>query len=181
MGSANDHRPTYRAAVILTENDTRNGAGKAGLVDWSVPTPGFEPIEERLAELKVRLTAAASKDDLEDVGRRCREPARDVMTIVFRSAMVPAGEKDTSPSDPKDQLRHYLSARLPGDDNEGFRSFLKSALALANATAHSGSRARAIAAAQATISLVRATEAIARSPEVADTTDPEGSMPRTAR
>ena len=66
-------------------------------------------------------------------------------------------------------------ARLPGEDNEEYRKFLRAAWALAGARVHSDrtGRASAIAAAQGTLAFLRAVQAIQRSPRVSDVGPPE--------
>jgi hypothetical protein len=164
MGSPNNYRPTYLSAVLASEPDPRRGGAQAGLIDWSFPSPGFEAIEEGLADLKVKLAGAVTDADLSDVGLRCRRLVVAVMQVVYRPAMVPAGASVPSPQDADEMLGHYLAARLPGKDNEAYRKFVRGAWALAGARVHADrtGRAAAVAAAQGTLSLVRAIEAIER-------------------
>lgn len=164
IGSPDNYRPTYLAAVLIAEPDARDRAFDAGLIDWSQPTPGFEVIEERLAGLKVRLAGARSEDDLSDVGRRSRDIAVDVLDVVFRPEMVPDGVEAPSRQDAKGRLTYYLAARAGGRENEELRAFLKAALGLANARTHSSrtGHAGAVASAQGLLSFVRAIEAIER-------------------
>jgi len=173
MGSPNHYRPTYAAAVLVAEPDARDRALEAGLIDWSVPTPGFEEIEERLAELKVRLADARSEDDLSDIGRRCRDIAADAMDVVFRSDMVPAGQQAPSRQDAKDRLDLYLRARSDGGAFKELRVFLRAALSLAHARTHSArtGQAAAVVAAQGLLSFVRAVQAIERSASLRDGRD----------
>jgi hypothetical protein len=170
LGSANNYRPRYTAAVLAAEPDARDHGMEAGLIDWSIPTPGFEAIEERLAELKVRLADARSDDDFSDIGRRCRDIAADAMDAVFRVEMVPEGEEAPSRQDANGRLRLYLAAVATGDPFDELRSFLKAALRLAQARTHSArtGQAAAVAAAQGLLSFVRALEAIERSASVRD-------------
>ena len=170
LGVPNRFRPTYLAAVLLTEPDVRDRALEAGLIDWSVPTPGFEPIEERLAELKLRLAGARSDDDLSDIGRRCRDLAADAVDIVFRTEMVPPGGALPSRQDAVRRPELYLDTRVGGGRFVELRSFLRGALKLANARTHSArtGRASAVASAQGLLSFVRALEAIERSARVRD-------------
>ena len=177
MGSPNTYRPTYLSAVIVSEADPRHGGARAGVIDWSVPTPGFETIEESLAELKRRLDGAVSDADLSDVGLRCRRLLVDVMRVVFRAEMVPEGKPMQSQQDADEMLGYYLAARLPGKDNEAYRKFVRGAGALANARVHADrtGRASAVAAAQGTLSLIRAIQAIERSPAVADAAAARGT------
>jgi hypothetical protein len=158
------YRPTYIGVVRISEPDGRDDGLDAGLLDWSTPTPGFDAIADRLAELKTRLASARSGDDLSDVGRRCRDIAADAMNVVFRPEMVPAGVEAPSPQDAKRRLELYLQARLGSEDFEALRAFLKASLALAQARTHSvrTGYAAAVAAAQGLLSFVRALEAIER-------------------
>ena len=162
LGAPNLYRPTYAAIVLVSEPYPRDDARRAGVIDWSTPTPGFEGIEARLADLKLRLAAARTKDDMEDIGRRCRALAPDAIDLVFRPEMVPADEPEPSRQDAKGRLALYLTARLPGHDHEALRGFLKAALELANADTHAGSGIAAVAAAQGLVSFVRTLEAIER-------------------
>lgn len=170
MGSANTCRPTYLSAVLVTEADPRYGGAHAGLIDWSVPTPGFEAVEVGLTDLKFRLDGAVTDADLSDIGLRCRRLLVDVMQVVSRPEMVPEGTKPPSPQDADEMLGHYLAARLPGSDSEAYRKFLRGAWALASARVHADrtGRASAVAATQGTISFVRAVQAIERSPRVVE-------------
>ena len=170
MGS-DSYRPTYAAAVVLTEADPRDRGRQAGVIDWSVPTPGFETIEERLADLKLLLAGAATDDELSDVGRRCRDIAADAVDVAFRRLATPEADSVASRQDTDARLREYLAARMPGHDFEAYRAFTRKALALANARTHSArtGRATAIAAAQGLLSFVRALQAIERSPAVVST------------
>jgi hypothetical protein len=170
MGSPNTYRATYLSAGLVTEADPRHGGARAGLIDWSVPTPGFEAVQESLADLKTKLDGAVTDADLSDVGLRCRRLLMDVMEVVYRPEMVPQGTKPPSPQDADGMLGHYLAARLPGKDNEAYRKFLRGAWALASARVHADrtGRASAVAAAQGTLSFLRAVQAIERTPRVRD-------------
>jgi hypothetical protein len=170
LGSVNMYRPTYLAAVLVTEADTRNSGARAGLIDWSIPTAGFDVIEERLAALKVNLEGAATDDDLSGVGLRCRDLLIDVMKVVYRPDMLSKDGKGSSPKDAEEMFAVYLTARLPGKDHEAFRLFLRGTWALASARVHSGrgGRPSAVAAAQATLSFIRTVQALERAPRVTD-------------
>lgn len=164
LGTASMYRPTYLSAVIVTEADPRHGGPRAGLIDWSIPTPGFEAVEATLTDLKVKLDGAVTDADLSDIGLRCRRLLVDIMKVVYRPEMVPAGTKPPSPEHADGMLAVYLVARLRGEDNEEYRKFLKGAWALAGARVHSdrSGRASAVAAAQGALSFLRAIEAIER-------------------
>ena len=157
-------RPTYVAAIVLAEPDPRFGGARAGLIDWSVPTPGWEAIENRISELKVRLAASVTEDDQQDIGRRCRNLAADALGVVFRPSMVPVGQKRPSPQDANRLLPLYLEARAQGAELKELRKFLRASLEMANAGTHSGhvARASAIATAQGMLGFVRALQALDR-------------------
>jgi hypothetical protein len=165
-GGQNTYRPTYLAAVLVSQADPRHGGAQAGLIDWSIATPGFEAIEEHLAELKLRLEGAVSDADLSDVGLRCRRLLVEVLEVVFRPEMVPPGTAQPSAQDADELFGFYLTARLPGKDHAAYRSFLRGAWALASARVHSDrtGRASAVAAAQGALSFVRAIQALGRAP-----------------
>lgn len=166
LGSADIYRTTYLAAVLVSEADPRHGGAHAGLIDWSIPSPGFEVIEEHLTELKTRLDGAITDADLSDVGLRCRSLLVDIMTVVYRPEMVAEGTEPPRPDRAAEVLIAYMGARLPGKDHEAYRLFLRGALALASARVHSErtGRASAVAAAQGTVSFLRAIQAIERTP-----------------
>jgi hypothetical protein len=164
MGSPDSYRPTLAGAIIVTEPNPLPGAGRAGLIDWSVPTPGFGAVERELGDPKVKLLAATTDADLSDIGLRCRRILVETMQAVYRTDMVPEGLKPPSPQDADEMLGHYLASRLPGKDHEAYRHFIRGAWALASARVHADrtGRAAAFAAAQGTISFVRAIQAIER-------------------
>lgn len=163
-GAPNIYRPTYRAAVLVSAADPRHGAARAGLIDWTIPATGFEAIEEELAALKTKLDAAITDADRSDVGLRCRRILVDEVRLVFRPEMVPSNQTPPSRQDADEMLGYYLRARRPGKDNEPYRKFVRGAWGLASARVHADrtGRAAAIAAAQGTLSFVRAVEAIER-------------------
>lgn len=164
LGSGTRYRPTYLGAVVATAADPRHGATSAGLIDWSVPTPGFDAVERGLVDLKVKLAGTVTDADLSDIGLRCRRLLVDVMHVVYRPEMVPPGQTPPSPQDADEMLGHYLAARLPGKDNEAYRKFLRGAWAIASARVHADrlGRAGAVAAAQGTLGFIRAIEALER-------------------
>ncbi len=170
-------RPTYVGVVRISEPDGRDDALEAGLIDWSAPTPGFDAVEDRLAELKTRLAAARSPDDFSDIGRRCRDIAADAVAAVFRPEMAQAGTPVPSRQDAKGRLALYLDARAGGGEMAELRDFLRSSLKLANARTHSSrtGAAAAVAAAQGLLSFVRALQALERSTATAVASAPSAA------
>jgi hypothetical protein len=157
-------RPSFGGFVRTTTTDPDADGVKAGLLDWSARLPGWESIEDALAEVKLKLDAARSDDDFEDIGRRVRETATDAVMLVATGDMVPPGKAAPGSRDAEAWLAVYLSARLGGPSGKEMRDALKANLALANAVQH-GSRHRvpgAVMAAQGLIALVRSLQAIER-------------------
>lgn len=164
LGSANSYRPTLRGVIVVTEPNPLPGGNRSGLIDWTIPTPGFDAVERELNDLKVKVLAATTDADLSDVGLRCRRILVETMQVVYRPEMVPAGEEPPAPDKVVPMLDRYLAATLPGEDHEEYRQFVRGALRLASARVHADrtGRAAAVAAAQGTISFVRAIQAIER-------------------
>jgi len=164
FGSIRAFSPTYAGALLLTESDPRSSGRAAGVIDWSVATPGFDDIEERIAQLKARLAAAETEDDLSDVGRRCVDIAADAVAVVFRNDMVPKGGETPSPQDTAKRMDLYLAATAPGQANEKLRRFIKSSLVLAESRKHSSDTGYvgAVASAQALLALVRTIQSVER-------------------
>lgn len=155
-GGSFSARINYRGMVRASERPQAFVARRAGLVDWSVPSPGWEAMEDRLQQMIERFTSAVELDDFQDVGRRGRELLIDLANKVFEPSMLPAGQKLPGPSDAKARLEHYFNARLAGGTNENLRGFMKKTHGLANALAHSPTmgRTEAYACTQALILLI---------------------------
>lgn len=159
------YRPTYKAAVVLTEEDPRNRASAAGLIDWSEPSPpAFDAINARLTDVKTRLAGARADDDFSDIGNRCRDIAADLIDVACALANVETA-KGTSRQDADRRLGEYMAIRAPGEPNQELRQFLRATLALASARTHSARTgvAAAIGSAQGLIALIRTIEAVERS------------------
>jgi hypothetical protein len=112
--------------------------------------------------MKARLDAASSLDDLQDVGRRCREILIGASRLVFREDMVPSGDPVPSPNDSKARIGYYLDVRMPGSTGDALRGLMRAAYTLMQTVTHSSSigSVDAFAAAQATILLVRTLQRI---------------------
>jgi hypothetical protein len=155
-GGSASVRINYRGMVRASERPQLVMARRAGLVDFSVPSSGWEAIEDRLQQLIDRFTTATELDDFQDVGRRARELLIDLANKVFDPAMTPAGPPLPGSSDAKTRLEMYFNATFVGGTNAELRAFMKKTHALANAVAHSPTvgRAEAYACAQAMVLLV---------------------------
>lgn len=75
-------------------------------------------IEGRLASMRQELAQAVSLDDLQDVGRRCREVVIDAARRVFDSTMVPEGTESPGSSDAKTMIELFLASRAGGSSRD---------------------------------------------------------------
>jgi len=168
-----DVTPTYLAMVRMTQRDPSEPGASAGILDWFEPAPGWDALEADLVELKLKLAAARTEHDFEDIGRRVREIATDAMMRMVDLSMVPAGDAPPGERHAEGWLRLLLESRLSGGPNDDIRGFVKKTFILANAVTH-GSSDRvvgAVATTQALITLVRTLQAIERSED--NQTEPE--------
>jgi hypothetical protein len=153
------------ATPLLAELERRLEDEGWELEDWpaceQVPTT-WHAIDGRLMEMKGRLDAASSLDDLQDVGRRCREILMGAGRLVFSEAMLTEGATVPSPNDSKARIGYYLDVRLSSGGHSDLRRLLRVAYDLMQTVTHSASITAidAFAAAQATVLLVRTLQKI---------------------
>ncbi|MEX2555758.1 MAG: hypothetical protein WEB06_09010 [Actinomycetota bacterium] len=151
------------ADTVLQELERRQT--QATVADWGQSQePTWDSLEARLTGLKTELDAAASQDDLQDVGRRARETIIDAANLVFEDSMVPAGQDVPPAGDAKNRIGYYIAARMTGPAHAELRSVVKKTLELAHKVTHSSgiTRVDAFAAAQATVLVVRTLQEIQR-------------------
>jgi len=129
--------------------DDVGGPGEQS-TDWT-------QIEGRLASMRQELAQAVSLDDLQDVGRRCREVLIDAARHVFDASMVPDGVDTPGPSDAKAMIELFVASRAGGSSRAALRAVVRSAHTLMQTVTHSASvtRADAIACGSATVLIVR--------------------------
>lgn len=132
------------------------GVDDSGALDTST----WPALGSRLDEAKRRNEAAASLDDWQDVGRRCREILIDLANLVYTPDMLPPSEPEPKGSDAKVRLAHATSALFAGPERKELRALIRSAWDLANTVTHAGHTAAvdAFATLQATVLLVRVFE-----------------------
>lgn len=129
--------------------------GAPGPLTWT-------ELEARVAGLADELRAASSQDDLQDVGRRCREILIDLAALIADAALVPDGQEAPKGADAKGWLALFLAEHARGSSGERLRQFVNATWALAQEVTHKGNaRVTAYAAAQATILLVRTLQMLA--------------------
>lgn len=160
------YRPSWTGTtggVVLGQ--LANAGSPPGIVDWPAPAPGWGSVEARLSGLHAKLAGAATKDDWQDIGRRCREIVIEAANVVFVPRLVPAGSEVPGQNDAKARLDAYFGTRLPelADDT---RAFVAGTWRLANALTHHPrmGRLEAVSSAQAVILLVRVLQEMDRMP-----------------
>jgi len=122
-------------------------------------------LDGRVAGLALELSAATSRDDLQDVGRRAREVLIDCARILADPALVPAGQGAPRTADAKAWLDLFLLARAGGPARDELRRLVRDAWDLAQKVTHGDvSRVDAFAAAQATVLVIRTLQELALQP-----------------
>jgi hypothetical protein len=129
--------------------------GTAGVATWAA-------LDERVDGVVNELRAATSRDDLQDVGRRCREILIDAARLLADPALVPPGQEPPKAADAKAWLDLFLRWRAPDRDRKELRAVIRSTWELAQKVTHADiDRVDAYAAAQATVLVVRTLQQVA--------------------
>jgi len=123
---------------------------------------GLTVVDARVAGLATELVDAASRDDLQDVGRRAREIMIDCARLLADPALVSDGQARPKAADAKAWLDLFLAARAAGPSREALRRLVRDAWDLAQKVTHGDlGRVDAFAAAQATVLVVRTLQDLA--------------------
>lgn len=129
--------------------------GGVGGVTWAA-------LDGRLDGVVTELRSAQSRDDLQDVGRRCREILIDAARLLADPALVPPGGEAPKAADAKAWLELFLVARAAGRSHKELRAFIPVAWDLAQKVTHGDvGRVDGYAAAQATVLVVRTLQQLA--------------------
>ncbi|MFC9556032.1 hypothetical protein ACFTWF_35010 [Rhodococcus sp. NPDC056960] len=146
-----------RDLIAATKIDLENIRDSASLVVPTVAASAmWGSLDGRVAELGSELARSGSTDDLQDVGRRCREILIDAAKILARPELVPVGEDVPKAADAKKWLGYYVDRFAAGSTQKELRSFIRSAWDLAQRVTHGDiDRTETYAAAQATVLIVR--------------------------
>jgi len=136
------------------------------LVDpGGVGTPSWADLDGRLAGLATELTGAATRDDIQDVGRRAREVLIDCAALLADPGLVPAGQDAPKAGDAKAWIDLFLIAHSPGSSGQELRRLVRDAWDLAQKLTHADlGRVEAFAGAQATVLVVRTLQMLAGDP-----------------
>jgi excisionase family DNA binding protein len=127
-----------------------------GILDPGPRSTDWPEVEARLRELGPLLERAETLDDMQDIGRRCREIVSDLADVALAAAVPPISAAPFG-SDRKAKLAAFLAQTAAGPSGEELRRLVTATFNLANTVTHStrGSRSDAVAGAQATVLLVR--------------------------
>jgi len=124
----------------------------AGELEYKFPWPDWWPSS----------TARFSRDDPQDVGRRAREILIDCSRLLADPSLVPAGQPFPKAAVAKTWLDLFLAARASGSNRDELRRFIRAAWDLAQTVTHGDiERVEAIAAAPATVLVVRTLQTLA--------------------
>lgn len=163
-GHWSQHLPGYasRRAHVRDLAVPVRTALEAALAGVQVTDPGtaaaasWAALDTRVEGLISELTAADTRDDLQDVGRRCREILIAAAKLLAEPTLVPTGSEAPKAGDAKGWLELFLAARAAGRSHRELRAFVPAAWDLAQKVTHGDvERVDAYAAAQATVLVVR--------------------------
>jgi len=121
----------------------------AGVGTWA-------ELDGRVAGLAAELVGAATRDDIQDVGRRAREVLIDCALLLADPSLVPPGEEPPKAGDAKAWLDLFLRRYAGGATRDELRRLVRAAWDLSQKVTHGDlPRVDAFAAAQATVLVVR--------------------------
>jgi hypothetical protein len=134
-----------------------------GILDAGPRVSDWPALESRLHEIGPLLERAQTLDEIQDIGRRCREIVGDLADVALAAAK-PAIASEPFGSDRKAKLNAFLEQAASGSSLADLRRLVVATYDLSNTVTHSsrGSRAEAVAAAQATVLLVRTIRELVR-------------------
>lgn len=124
--------------------------------------PTWAELDHRVAGVVRELAGASTRDDLQDVGRRCREILIDAAKLLADPSLVPDGAETPKAADAKAWLDMFLARYAAGRSHRELRAFVPSTWDLAQKVTHGDvDRVDAFAAAQATVLVVRVLQQLA--------------------
>ncbi len=144
------------APTLDALHEQRQGHGLVDPGSLIGQDPTWSAVEARVLGLASELITASTKDDWQDVGRRCREIVIDCGRLLADPALVPAGQEPPKAADAKAWLGLYLARWAAGRSRDELRQLLKAAWDLAQKVTHGDlGRVETFAVAQATVLIVR--------------------------
>lgn len=148
-------RPARDALEDLLDEAQVSDPGSAGAPTWAA-------LDARVEGVANELRSATTRDDLQDVGRRCREILIDAAKLLANPSLVPEGTEPPKAGDAKAWLELFLQGRASGRDRSYLRALIRPAWDLAQRVTHGDiDRIDAYAAAQATVLIIRTLQLLA--------------------
>jgi len=140
----------------------RRKSSRPGIFGRSVVGEPRRPVDGIVEEFR----NAKTSDDLQDVGRRCREVLIDAAKLIADPILVPSGQEPPKAGDAKAWLELFLKARAARSSHRELRAFIPVTWDLAQKVTHGDvDRVDAYAAAQATVLIVRTLGQVVDQPE----------------
>jgi hypothetical protein len=159
-GSRRAHIRQLVAPVLEALERQRSGLGVVDPRGAAIPT--WADLDGRVAGLATELADAASRADLQDVGRRAREVMIDCARLLADPALVADDQPSPKAADAKAWLDLFLAARAAGPTRDELRRLVRAAWDLAQKVTHGDlGHVDAFAAAQATVLVVRTLQELA--------------------
>lgn len=157
LGSYADRRAYISALASSTRAALEKAARQAGVDDFGgLEAPTWIALDRRVSGIVSELGRAITTDDLQDVGRRCREVLIDLAKLIADPSLVPVGQEAPKGADAKAWLDLLLATKASGTAWADFRKFVRAAWDLAQRVTHGDvQRVEAHGAAQATVLIVR--------------------------
>jgi hypothetical protein len=165
LGSYAERRTFISELASATRKELEGAARRAGVGDpGGTEGPTWKALDLRVGGIISKLGRAVTTDDLQDVGRRCREVLIDLAKLIKDPSLVPAGQEEPKGADAKAWLDLLLATRASGAAWADFRKFVKVAWDLAQRVTHGDvQRVESYAAAQATVLIVRTLQQLVES------------------
>jgi hypothetical protein len=169
-GHWSSHLPTYadrrvhiRELASSVRTALENAAAGVQVTDpGGDKAPTWADLDGRVDGVVREFAAATSRDDWQDVGRRCREVLIDAAKLLADSRLVADGAEAPKAADAKAWLDLFLAAHAGGRSHRELRAFVPVAWDLAQKVTHGDiDRVDAYAAAQATLLVVRVLQQLA--------------------
>jgi hypothetical protein len=138
------------------------------ITDPGAPSTGaaWADLDTRIVGMSSKLIGAASRDEIQEVGRRAREVLIDCAKLIADPSLVPEGQEPPKAGDAKAWLELFLTARASGSSRGELRRVVRTAWDLAQKVTHGDlGRVDAFAAAQATVLVVRTLQELALAPD----------------
>jgi hypothetical protein len=163
LGNYASRRRHISALATPARDALENALDEAQVSDpGSAGAPTWAGLDARVEGVANELRSATSRDDLQDVGRRCREILIDAAKLLADPSLVPQDCEPPKAGDAKAWLELFLQGHASGRDRSSLRALIRPAWDLAQRVTHGDiDRVDAYAAAQATILIVRTLQLLA--------------------